>query len=205
MKNPDINKDSASRKKLIESGKALFYKYGYRKVTVEEICRDAGVSKMTFYRFFGNKTDMVRTILVEMAEEGIRLYRGIMDQDKPFEEKIRESIRRKMEMAKQFSEEFLADVYRDSNEEVMPMLRQMSADAMELVLEYYRKAQEEGHIRKDLNLHFIPYFINRMNDLVQDPALMAMYDNNLHDLMRELTNMFFYGILEQPGNQQDEK
>jgi len=35
-----------------------FERFGYRKTTVEEICRDAGVSKRTFYETFDDKADL---------------------------------------------------------------------------------------------------------------------------------------------------
>ncbi|RKY44359.1 MAG: TetR/AcrR family transcriptional regulator, partial [Candidatus Neomarinimicrobiota bacterium] len=36
--------------KIVETGKKLFYRYGIKKVSVEEICKEAGVSKATFYK-----------------------------------------------------------------------------------------------------------------------------------------------------------
>lgn len=192
-------KQSPTKNKLVESGKTLFYKYGYRKVTVEEICRQAGLSKMTFYRFFENKSDLVRYILLELAGDGMKAYREIMDSGLSFEEKMRESIRLKRESAKQYSDEFLTDVYRDRDGDIMPMLMKIYGDSMVMMMEDYRKAQEQGQIRKDLNLTFIPYFLNKMNDMLQDPALLTLYGNNIHEIMSELTNLFFYGILE-PGS-----
>jgi len=35
---------------IIDTSKKLFWKYGIKRVTIEEICREAGVSKMTFYK-----------------------------------------------------------------------------------------------------------------------------------------------------------
>jgi len=43
--------------KLFEAGIPVFIRYGYRKTTVEEICRAAGMSKRTFYEMFKDKAD----------------------------------------------------------------------------------------------------------------------------------------------------
>ncbi|MDH5400751.1 MAG: TetR/AcrR family transcriptional regulator, partial [Cyclobacteriaceae bacterium] len=48
---------------IFETAKELFWKYGIRRVTIEEICKEAGVSKMTFYKFFPNKVALANTIL----------------------------------------------------------------------------------------------------------------------------------------------
>ncbi len=187
--------ESVSKSKLIGSGKALFYKYGYRKVTVEEICRDSKLSKMTFYRFFENKNHLVRHILAELSEEGMMVYREIMASDLTFEDKIRETIRMKRDVAKLYSEEFLKDIYLDQDGEMMPFLQKLSSEALAVVMDDYRRAQQQGQIRKDLNINFIPYFLNQMNVMVNDPALLAMY-GDIHGIMTELTNLFFYGILQ---------
>lgn len=48
----------------------LFIEYGIKKVTVEEICKQAGISKGTYYKyFFSNKLDLVIHIVNDIFEE----------------------------------------------------------------------------------------------------------------------------------------
>ncbi len=67
MKQP-VKKNTET--KLTEAGRSLFWKFGFTKVTVEEICQSAGVSKMTFYRYFENKTELAKRILDIAAARG---------------------------------------------------------------------------------------------------------------------------------------
>ena len=60
---------SQKREQLLQTGEALFVKHGMRRVTVEEICRQAGVSKPTFYRYFENKAALARRIDERWIEE----------------------------------------------------------------------------------------------------------------------------------------
>jgi AcrR family transcriptional regulator len=198
-------KENARKRKIIEAGKNLFSRFGFRKVTIGEVCREAGVSKMTYYRFFDNKTGLVRFILAEMSEASRQAYRDIMVQNIPFEEKVRLTIRMKEEAAARVSEELLKDLYEDRDGELMSLMTRMTIEMLDEVLADYRKAQEEGHVRKDLNLKIIPYFLNQINNMARDPALLEVYQGNMKAVMKELTNLFFYGILEQPKNQPDEK
>ena len=48
---------------IMSTGKDLFWKYGIRRVTVEEICEKSNVSKMTFYKYFPNK----ETLALELS------------------------------------------------------------------------------------------------------------------------------------------
>ena len=81
---------------IITTGRQLFWKYGIKRVPIEEICREAGVSKMTFYKHFDNKLDLVRHIIDQITNEGMLKYRKIMGQEVPFREKVRKSVHLKI-------------------------------------------------------------------------------------------------------------
>lgn len=198
-------KENLSRRKLLEAGKTLFLKYGYRKVTVEEICTEAGISKMTFYRFFDNKISLVECMINELADEGIRVYRKIMDSDARFEEKIMATLQMKNEAASKFSEEFLRDIYADPAAGILTALKRLTEETMAMIMEDYSLAQANGQIRQDLNLAIIPYYTGKITTMVQDPELVKLCGGNMHDAIKELTNLFFYGILNPKEHPQNEK
>ncbi len=58
--------DNPKYNQIIETASELFVRFGIKRVTVEEICKTSGVSKMTFYKFFRNKNEVVEKILDEM-------------------------------------------------------------------------------------------------------------------------------------------
>ena len=45
----------------------------------EEICREAGVSKMTFCKHFENKTELLKSLITRLVSQGVEKYRNIMD------------------------------------------------------------------------------------------------------------------------------
>lgn len=49
-----------TRQKLFQTAVALIRSKGYHQTTVDEICREAGVSKGTFYVHYSSKEDIVR-------------------------------------------------------------------------------------------------------------------------------------------------
>ena len=59
-------KDMTKSKKLqqiTQTAYDLFWRHGIKRVTIEEICRTSGVSKMTFYKYFDNKNDLAISVL----------------------------------------------------------------------------------------------------------------------------------------------
>lgn len=64
------DREAKRRAAILEAARNLFQRYGYRKTTMEEIARDAGITKPTVYAYFDGKKD----VLVSLVEwEGSRV------------------------------------------------------------------------------------------------------------------------------------
>jgi len=192
--------ESKKFRDILSYSKDLFWKFGLKRVTVEEICKVAGVSKMTFYKYFSNKTDLALEILRRMFDENMEKFREFMEADIPFEEKMRIQVRMKLEGTTDISEEFVKDVYGDPESELYQYWHQRADEMIAEVVEYYRSAQENGWIRKDLKIEFIIYMINKFFELANDDQLIAKYQT-MQDLIMEINRFFLYGILPHPGDQ----
>lgn len=55
------------REQFYVAAEPLFERYGYRKTTVEEVCRAAGASKRTFYELFNDKADLAQHLMLHVA------------------------------------------------------------------------------------------------------------------------------------------
>ena len=196
------NIDSEKYTAIVNTGRKLFWKHGMSRVSVEEICREAKVSKMTFYRFFSNKVELGKTIIDNIMDESVEKYRSLMQQDIPFEEKIRQQLLLKFEGTKEISAEFVRDIYSNKKLGLHLHWQKRADEFAKEIRNDYAKAQKEGHIRKDLNLDFMFYFSYKSTDLLTDPNLLKMYDN-MQDLIMEYANLFFYGIFSHK-NEKDE-
>jgi len=182
------------RKSLINTAKDLFFKYGIKRVTVEEICQEAGVSKMTFYKHFKNKNELVKTMVIQITDEAMEKYRKLMDSDIPFEEKVRETIQMKLEGSDQMSQAFFSDYIPHAEPELHDFVHQRMHEAYGSIIKDYAAAQKKGDIRQDIKIEFILWYLNKMFDLMEDEALEKMYDSS-QDLIMEMVNFFFYGIM----------
>jgi AcrR family transcriptional regulator len=61
---------SAARERIVSAADRLFYDHGVRAVSVDWILAEAGVTRVTFYRHFPSKENLVETYLRERAERG---------------------------------------------------------------------------------------------------------------------------------------
>ena len=188
-------KSNPKREQILRTGKDLFWKFGIRRVTIEEICKEAGVSKMTYYKFFSNKMNLVKAILDRIYGDGIKAYRNIMDSDLPYTEKVIQTIHLKRDQTKAMSGEFFRDFLTHAEPEMVDYMEQVKSKNIQMIAEDYTRAQKEGNIRKDVKVEFILYFLNHVLEMSHDEKLIALYDNP-QDMIMELTKFFFYGVLD---------
>ncbi|MCK5694118.1 MAG: TetR/AcrR family transcriptional regulator [Bacteroidales bacterium] len=182
------------REQILKTGKDLFWKYGFKRVTIEEVCKEAGVSKMTYYKFFPNKIELVKILMNDILRVSMDKYKLIMASDIPYPEKVVALIHLKKDQIEHMSSEFFKDYVQSDDPELISYLQQLSGESMQMFTDDFRKAQENGDIRKDLKIEFIMYMMNHLVEMAQNDALINMYEEP-QDLVMEITNFLFYGIL----------
>jgi AcrR family transcriptional regulator len=194
--------DIKSRKlqQILDTGRQLFMRYGIHRVTVEEMCETANVSKMTFYKYFKNKIDLALYIIKDIVAKGEKRYKKILAMNIPYREKVKLIVQLKMEQTKDFSREMLEDIWMSPFLEIKDFMEQTKRDNLGLFIQDLKKAQTEGDIRENMKPEFILYILNHMIELIEDEKLAALYPS-VPELVLELTNFFFYGIFSPGGGE----
>jgi len=187
-------KENKSYQAILYHAKLLFWKHGVRRVSVEEICRVAGVSKMTFYRLFRNKNEAALTVLQNEHEKSLMQYRSIMDRQIPFSEKIKQIMLLKKESSTDISKEFISEIYQNEDIGLKQQIEKYRLIVKDEVFKNFKEAKKQGWIRQDLNIDFIMYMLDRLTQMVFDERLNNIYESS-QEVIMEMSNFFFYGIL----------
>lgn len=192
MKPSRRKKGSKKMSRIIETATELFTEHGIRRITVEEICRTAGVSKMTFYKYFDNKIDLLRHIWERWFDEGYRALDGIDAMEIPFAEKMRRLIEWKMDLVSGMSPAFLDEVIHAAPE-LAAFIEEMRAKNLSRFMAFVEKAQERGDMRS-MKPEFFLAVMNKFLDIIDDGNITRLYPDRL-ELIREIHHFLFFGIL----------
>ena len=77
------------RDKILDATERLLARYGYAKMTVEDIAREAGIGKGTIYLHFPSKEEVVLSRIDRMVERLVAELRAIAASKKPPAERLR--------------------------------------------------------------------------------------------------------------------
>ena len=62
------------RERILTAARELFYRHGIRAVGVEAIAEAAATNKMTLYRHFGSKDELIAAYVTQLAKEGDEVW-----------------------------------------------------------------------------------------------------------------------------------
>jgi AcrR family transcriptional regulator len=177
----------------VDAARGLFLRHGIRRVTVEEICREAGVSKRTFYKHFRNRDDVALQVLCELFDESRSRLEATLAADTALEEKAREIIAVKSALAAESGVEFYREIMT-ADSEPGRYARRMQREWDERVRAFYLEAQARGEIRADIDVDLLLRALVKARDLVEDPELLRR-EPDFSRLVQAVMRLFFYGIL----------
>jgi AcrR family transcriptional regulator len=104
------------RLKLVRAATELFVAQGYRKTSVDDVARRAGVSKGTVYLYFANKGELLLHAIVEAKKRYVVELRPIFDEHATAQERLRRWLRAAFVMGRE-----------------MPLLARLMNGDMELI------------------------------------------------------------------------
>jgi len=177
-----------------KNARDLFWKHGFKRVSIEEICRKATVSKMTYYKHFPNKTELAKAIFNDVVEEGENRFREIIRGNASSADKAREILSLKFESTNDISPEFLQDFYIGGDPELTAFVEKRTRQTWEILKNDYLKAQEKGIFRKDFDPELLISVQFKLTELLDDVNITRRYDSR-QELIMEFTNLLIYGII----------
>ena len=185
--------NSKKFQKILATARDLFWKYGFKRISIEELCQKAEVSKMTFYKFFPNKIALAKAVFDHEVDEGLKRFRHIIRDDCPAAEKIRKIVAMKVEGTNDISREFLQDFYGDRELGLREHIEERTREAWAEIVKDFKYAQEQGWFRSNMKPELFFYISQKMGELVTDENLLKMY-NSPQELVLEFTNLMAFGI-----------
>ena len=191
VKNSSIK--STKTQLIVETATDLFMRYGVKRVTVEEICQTAKISKMTFYKYFKNKKELAENIIFSILDNAQIEFDAIWNEVSTFNQKIDQFINLKLVYAKKFSKEFFID-FINLSPKIRDKVMDYSKKNQILFIDLIEQAQKNRIIRNDMDIDFITFMLNHLMELIENKDMFALY-NNTEELTHNMINFYFYGIM----------
>ena len=190
---------------VLERVRELFFKYGVRSVSMDDICRDLGLSKKKLYQLFSSKNELVEKLLELERQnfeiifdtysfEGVNAIDILLTVSKEVGERFRDvSPSMTFDLKK-----YYPDIYHTHIEERIDFINKK----IQINLE---KGVNQGVYRDDLSIELVArIYIRRLIDL-HNPEFFPADKFSFQTLFEAMFDNFIRGIANQKGIEYYEK
>jgi AcrR family transcriptional regulator len=184
------------QQQLIDAATELFCKHGMRRVTVEEICKNAGISKMTFYKYFSDKNAIARAVLDALINTGLKMYYEMIAEPIPFAQKMEKILMLSTSQIHVLGSAFLDDLMNPKSS-LHPYFIDQQKKVSELSIEFLAQAQKEGLINSGIKMPVMMFLLNRLSELLNHPDFVEILPD-IEARACELSALFFHGCARTP-------
>ena len=135
---------------ILNAADLLLARYGYRKMTMDDLAEQAGIGKSTIYLYFRSKEDLVYTHVDRVILRVLEQLREIAESDLPPTEKIREMmvtrVIARFDSVQHFPES-LSEMLRDLRPGVLQRREYYFKEEAKLLAGVLQLGQKKGDIR----------------------------------------------------------
>jgi AcrR family transcriptional regulator len=185
-----------NRNSIIRAATDLFLLQGIKKVSVSDVAQKAGVTSATIYNRFGSKDVLVREVVIEWFSKTLEDYKQILNSEIPFEEKLREAMSFKSDLAGKMHGEFLMAATSDIDPQTKEYFeKEYMVELIRCVNDFYVEGRQQGYIDPELSTETILRYTEIIRRGLQAEAELATDPEYTSKLLQELTPIFLYGIM----------
>ncbi|TNH04554.1 TetR/AcrR family transcriptional regulator [Testudinibacter sp. TR-2022] len=173
----------------------LFSQQGWKRVSVDEICQQAKVSRVTFYKHFKNKKALLKQLLFEQKEEVRLRFLDFLKQEISLETIISQIFKMQEEALNGlYSQPMQADFQYHSDEEMRSFFTTMEQEKYRFMSHFFQQLQTKRIIQQDFPIALISVFTRKIDELRTDPQLCNLYRGKEHQLNIDALQLMMYGL-----------
>jgi AcrR family transcriptional regulator len=184
-----------SRGKILNAAEALFIKHGTNKVSVDDIARKAGVSKVTIYNLFGSKENLAHDCRLSIINRIFGHSRKILTWKKSYLEKVQDIIQYWIDISDKYNTEAISPELLGSQEpESNPEMRKFQENFQNMYLEFIKEGKKQGDLNPDISDEASSIYLEIfMQGIRASPEIHAKFHSD-PKLAHELLQLMLYGF-----------
>ena len=147
--------EKMKEEQIVNAARDLFTTYGYKRVSMDEIARKAGVTKRTVYMYFKSKEELLKYFINEEIQNMKKIVEQSEDKDKSFMENVHQVIVKLIKYTR--NREFLHLIFQESeafkNTTVIENIKTIDVAIQSYIKEKLKYAVNQGYVNvKDINI-----------------------------------------------------
>ena len=189
------------RTHIIKTSGELFFRLGIRSVSIDDICRELGISKKTFYVYFASKDELVAQLLeannqytAQKLEELLELhdFRKLVKLFLKRQQAEKNDVRRVPQL--------VYDLKKYYPRQFSDFQIRCFETQKTYIMRYLELGVSEGLVRSTLDIEMTAVLFAKIHgDAIRDFELIEAHNHTMHQLAHTAMDIFVRGILSEEG------
>ncbi|MBK7213915.1 MAG: TetR/AcrR family transcriptional regulator [Bacteroidales bacterium] len=192
-------------KMILRESSHLFIKYGLRSLSMDDLCREMGISKKTMYQYVENKTDLIERTLDFVVQDAVFAVNTATEEGcNAIDQLLRVSRKVCTEM-----QHFNPSITFDLQKYYPEIFRKFNHSKKEIIfnqiVENMRRGIAEGLYRDDLPVELVARLYVQKLEYINDPDFLQSEDFSFTNLFQVMFDNHIRGISNPQGLEYYEK
>lgn len=164
--------------RILKTAGELFFKFGIRSVSIDEICNELHISKKTFYTIFKQKDELVAELLNAMGQKQEKDFKAILEQDCNVLDMLIKNFKKLHQYPIEKYRAFKYDLekfYPEVLDNFQTKTKNTEQKYMTLLL---KKGIEQNMYRKDLNIEATAFLLTNANLFTSKELIFSLPMSN---------------------------
>jgi len=189
-----------TKQRILQAAFELFFRYGIKSVTMDDIARHLSISKKTIYQFFRDKDEIVHTLMEQHIRRDEQEFCDIADKAANVVEEVFSIMRKMSQMFGQINPNIFYDLqkYHPRSWELFHRFREDCI--LRNVEQTLEKGKAAGLIRGDINVKILARLRVEEIEMGFNPKIFPPDRHKLLEVQLTLTEHFLYGVCTLKGH-----
>lgn len=189
-----------TKSKILNGAEELFFKYGIKSVTMEDIAKHLGISKKTIYQFYSDKNELVEIFMAERLKENEYECRLIAKNAANVIEIFFALMEHLGVMFSNMNPKLFYDLQK-YHPTTWKLFKQFKEGFIELMVQdSLKRGMKEGFVRKDINTKIIARLRMEEVEMGFNPELFPPNKFKIIDVQLALLDHFLHGVCTLKGH-----
>ncbi|GAB4135714.1 MAG: TetR/AcrR family transcriptional regulator [Bacteroidia bacterium] len=189
-----------TKDRILQGSLELFFRFGIKSVTMDDIAKHLSMSKKTIYQFFKDKDEIVHTLMEKDLQNHMCEFSEIFKNSNNVVEEVFGHMRKMHRIFSNINPNIFYDLrkYHPKTWEIFHKFR--SEYAYKMIYESIVRGKEQGLVRKDVNPEILAKLRVEQIDMGFNPLIFPPDKFNILEVQLNMTEHFLYGICTLKGH-----
>lgn len=188
-----------ARERILAKSHELFNRFGFRRVTMDEIALKTGMSKKTIYQTFSNKDEIVSAVVEEHLKKSFITCEANSQQSENAVHEIFLNIDMVVELMSEMNPALLEDLEKFFPAVFTRLYQHKNEYIYQKVKENLERGIKEGLYRENLNIDVLSKFRVETLFIPFNQAIYPYGKYNLAEVEIQTLELYLYGITNNEG------